>query len=235
MATVLPDTSALQAPRIPRPSPDRPPLRTSVFEFMQFSNTSLSPLFPAYLQRGAIVPCATMFIGAPGAEYGHFFHENTEEEVGLVIADHGAVKGTGTVMVAPLLHGVNAFLKDSSDPESFLLIVITQRQNERNEQKERVFFRCGCNQVLFEHSFDSTPPDTFEGDVDHAFTSLIESSEAAERFNADETNRTCSRCGKVAAPFPVGAWGWTQHSAQYRAVARARAELTAAKPERGAQ
>jgi hypothetical protein len=220
----------LQAPRIPRPSPDRPPLRTSVFEFMQFSNTSLSPLFPAYLQRGAIVPCATMFIGAPGAEYGHFFHENTEEEVGLVIADHGAVKGTGTVMVAPLLHGVNAFLKDSSDPESFLLIVITQRQNERNEQKERVFFRCGCNQVLFEHSFDSTPPDTFEGDVDHAFTSLIESSEAAERFNADETNRTCSRCGKVAAPFPVGAWGWTQHSAQYRAVARARAELTAAKP-----
>lgn len=200
---------------------------------MQFSNTSLSPLFPAYLQRGAIVPCATMFIGAPGAEYGHFFHENTEEEVGLVIADHGAVKGTGTVMVAPLLHGVNAFLKDSSDPESFLLIVITQRQNERNEQKERVFFRCGCNQVLFEHSFDSTPSERFEGDVDHAFTSLIESSEAAERFNADETNRTCSRCGKVAAPFPVGAWGWTQHSAQYRAVARARAELTAAKPERG--
>ena len=216
---------------IPKPSPDRPPLRTSVFEFMQYSNTSLAPLFPSYIERGAIVPCATLFMGGKDAEYGHFFHDNTEEEVGLVIADHGAVKGTGTIMVAPQLHGVNCFLKDPKDPESFLLIVITQRQSERDVQSERVFFRCGCNQVLYEHSYDATPADTFVPDVDKVFISMPQSAAAAEAFNADIALRTCSRCGKVHERFPVGAWGWSQHTSQYRAVSRARATLTAPQPE----
>jgi len=212
---------------IPKPSPDRPPLRTNVFEFMQFSNTSLAPLFPAYLERGAIVPCATLFIGGPDAEYGHFFHENTEEEVGLVIADRGAHKGTGTVMVAPQLHGVNSFLKDPKDPESFMLIIITQRQRERDAQSERVFFRCGCNEVLFEHKYDATPVDAFEPDGVKIFLTTNESADAAAAFNADVALRTCKRCGTVAPPFPLAAWGWLQHAQQYRAVARARAVLLA--------
>jgi hypothetical protein len=231
MATTIPDTSLLQAPRIPKPSPDRPPLRTNVFEFMQYSNTSLAPLFPSYIERGSIVPCGTLFMGGKDAEYGHFFHDNTEEEVGLVIADHGAHKGAGTVMVAPQLHGVNCFLKDPKDPESFLLIIITQRQRERDPQSERVFFRCGCNQVLFEHGYDATPADTFEADGAKIFVSMQGSSTAAEAFNADVALRTCSRCGTVHDPFPVGAWGWTQHTLHHRAVERARTVLTSFAPE----
>jgi hypothetical protein len=146
-----------------------------------------------------------------------------------VIADHGAHKGSGTVMVAPQLHGVNCFLKDPKDPESFLLIVITQRQSDSGEQKERVFFRCGCNQVLFEHAYDATPADTFKTGVDKVFVSMPQSSVAAETFNADVALRTCKRCGTVAAPFPVSAWGWTQHANQHRTVARARAVLNAPK------
>jgi hypothetical protein len=194
---------------------------------MQYSNTSLAPLFPSYVERGAIVPCATLFMGGKDAEYGHFFHENTEEEVGLVIADQGALKGTGTIMVAPQLHGVNCFLKDPKDPESFLLIVITQRQSDEGAQSERVFFRCGCNNVLFERSFDATPVDAFEPDVDKIFLSTPHSAATAEAFNADVALRTCSRCGKVHEPFPLDAWGWSRHTSQHRAVARARAALNA--------
>ena len=202
---------------------------------MQYSNTSLAPLFPSYVERGSIVPCATLFMGGKDAEYGHFFHDNTEEEVGLVIADHGAVKGTGTIMVTPQLHGVNCFLKDPKDPESFLLIVITQRQSDQGPQSERVFFRCGCNNVLFEHSYDATPEDTFQRDIDKIFVSTPQSAAAAEAFNADIALRTCSRCGKVHEPFPVGAWGWSQHASQYRTVARARATLAAPQAENAAQ
>jgi len=222
------------ANKIPPPSPERPPLRTNVFEFMQYANTSLAPLFPAYLERGSIVPAATLFIGGEDAEYGHFFHDNTEEEVGLVIADRGAHKNTGSVMVAPLLHGVNCFLKDPKDPESFMLTVITQRQREHDPQSERVFFRCGCNEVLFEHTFDATPADTFQTDVDKILLTTLESGDAAAAFNADQALRTCKRCGKVSPPFPLAAWGWLQHANQHRAVARARAVLTASSLESAA-
>jgi hypothetical protein len=193
---------------------------------MQYANTSLAPLFPPYLERGSIMPCATLFVGGPEAEFGHFFHENTEEEVALVIADHGAHKGTGTVMIAPLHHGVNSFLKDPKDPESFLLIMITQRQRDAGPQAERILFRCKCNEVLFEYGFDATPPDAFVPGVDKILITTRDSSAAAEAFNADEKLRTCKRCGTVAAPFPIAPWGWTQHTLQHRTVARARAILS---------
>jgi hypothetical protein len=216
---------------IPKPSPDRPPLRANVFEFMQYANTSLAPLFPAYLERGSIMPCATVFMGGPDAEFGHFFHENTEEEVALVMADHGAHKGTGTVMIAPLLHGVNSFLKDPHDPASFLLIVITQRQRDAGAQSEKILFRCKCNEVLFEYAFDATPPDTFAFGEEKILITTRESSMAAEAFNADEGARTCKRCGTVSKPFPIDSWGWSRHTAQFRTVARARAILAAAGAE----
>lgn len=213
---------------IPKPSPDRPPLRANVFESMQYANTTLALLFPSYVERGSIMPCANLFIGGPDAEFGHFFHENTEEEVALVIADHGALKETGTVMIAPLLHGVNSFMKDPKDPASFLLIVITQRQRDSGAQSERILFRCKCNEVLFEHAFDATPPDTFAFGEDKLLITTRESSAAAEAFNGDEKARTCKRCGNVSAPFPIGPWGWTRHASQHRAVARGRTILAAA-------
>lgn len=231
MAISSPDVRPAPSHRIPPPSPDRPPLRANVFEFMQYANTSLAPMFPTYLERGSIVPCATLFIGGPDAEFGHFFHENTEEEVALVMADHGAHKGTGTVMIAPLHHGVNSFLKDPKDPASFLLIMITQRQRDAGPQAERILFRCKCNEVLYDFGFDATPPATFVPGVDKILITTRDSSSAAEAFNADEKLRTCKRCGTVAPPFPIAPWGWTQHTAQHRAVARARAVLTTAAGE----
>jgi hypothetical protein len=207
--------------RIAPPSPDRPPLRVNAYEHAQLANTSLAPLFP-YMQRGAIVPTTTLFVGSPDAEFGHFFHENTEEEVALVIADRNGIKGKGMVMIAPQLHGVQCFLKEPHDPESFLLIVITQRQNDTAEQKERVFFRCGCNNVLFERSYDATPADTYDPRANHVFLTTSKSAAVAIEYNSDETNRTCSKCGKVNPPFPHQAWGWEAHTTLHTAAADAR-------------
>lgn len=210
--------------QIPPPSPDRPPLRTNVYESAWMVNTSLATMFP-YVQRGAIVPGVTLFIGGEHAEYGHFFHENTEEEIALVMGGQGTMKPTGTVMIAPLLHGVQAFLKDPKDPQNFLLIVITQRQPDDREQHERVFWRCGCNEILFEHAYDATPEDLYDPATSEMLLTTRYSSEAAERFNADVANRTCKRCGKVAEPFPLEAWGWARNTRSHDTAERARAAL----------
>lgn len=210
--------------QIPPPSPDRPPLRSNVYEAAWMANTSLATMFP-YVHRGAIVPGVTLFMGGENAEYGHFFHENTEEEIALVMGGRGTMKPTGTVMIAPLLHGVQAFLKDPKDPQNYLLIVITQRQPDDREQHERVFWRCGCNEVLFEFAYESTPSAVYDPHSSEMLLTTRYSSEAAERFNADVANRTCKRCGKVAEPFPVEAWGWTLNTRSHDAVETARAAL----------
>jgi hypothetical protein len=221
------DFSTAFSARIPRPSPDRPPLRVNAYEHAQLANTSLAPLFP-YMQRGAIVPTTTLFVGSPDAEFGHFFHENTEEEVALVIADHEGLKGKGMMMIAPQLHGVQCFLKEPHDPQSFLLIVITQRQNDTEAQRERVFFRCGCNNVLFERSYDSTPADVHDPRANHVFITNRESAAVAIEYNSDEALRTCSKCGKVNPPFPHRAWGWEAHTVLHTVAADARRANTLA-------
>jgi hypothetical protein len=210
--------------QIPPASADRPPLRTNVYDTAWMANTSLATMFP-YVHRGSIVPGATLFMGGEGAEFGHFFHENTEEEIALVMGGRGTMKPTGTVMIAPLLHGVQAFLKDQNDPNNYLLIVITQRQPDDGEQRERVFWRCGCNEVLFEHAYEATPSDTYDPHSSEMLLTTRYSSEAAELFNADVANRTCKRCGKIADPFPIKAWGWTQNTRSHDAAAEARAAL----------
>jgi hypothetical protein len=212
--------------RIPPPSDDRPPLRVNGFEYAQIANTSLAPMFP-YLQRGAIVPTTSLMVGGPNANYGHFFHENTEEEVALVIADHGGIKNTGMMMIAPQLHGVQSFLKDPLDPESFLLIVITQRQSDDRRQQERVFFRCGCNEVLFEQTYDSTPDDVYDPHANHAFLTNKKSGDIAIAFNGDEALRTCKRCGKISPPFPHAAWGWDAYATSHDVAALGRRSLLA--------
>jgi hypothetical protein len=218
--TSRPFSTAFSA-AIPPPSADRPPLRANAYEFAQTANTTLAPMFP-YVQRGAIVPTTTLFTGGPDAEYGHFFHDNTEEEVALVIADNGGIKNRGMVMIAPQLHGVQCFLKDPADPESFLLIVITQRQRDAGEQKERVFFRCGCNNVLFERGYDATPDEAYDPRRNTGFTTIVQSAAIAGEFNGDEANRTCSRCGKVSPAFPLGAWGWATYAAFADVAGKAR-------------
>jgi len=224
MPTVEPEFSIEFSAQIPPPSPDRPPLRANVYETAWMANTSLATMFP-YVQRGSIVPGVTLFIGGEHAEYGHFFHENTEEEVALVMGGQGTMKPLGTVMIAPLLHGVQCFLKDPKNPESYLLIVITQRQPDDREQHERVFFRCGCNEILFEYPFESTPSDAYDPHASEILPTTRHSSEAAARFNDDVANRTCKRCGKVAERFPIEAWGWTLNTRSHDVAESARAAL----------
>lgn len=224
MLTVEPAFSTEFSAQIPPPTPDRPPLCTNVYETAWMANTSLAPMFP-YVHRGSIVPGVTLFMGGEQAEYGHFFHENTEEEIALVMGGRGTMKPSGTVMIAPLLHGVQAFLKDPKDPQNYLLIVITQRQPDEREQHERVFWRCGCNEILFEYAYVATAADAYDPNSSQMFLSTRFSSEAAQRFNADVANRTCKRCGKIADRFPVEAWGWTLNTRSHDVAGQARTAL----------
>ena len=112
---------------IPPPRPDRPPLPRNAFNVAQGSNTQLKPLFP-YLHPGAMVPCSALLIGGPNADYGHFFHHNTQHEIVLTLAANGAMLPTGQLYVGAVIHGVNSFLKNEKDPKSFATFVITQMQ-----------------------------------------------------------------------------------------------------------
>ena len=93
----------------------------------QGSNTQLKPLFP-YLHPGAMVPASALLIGGPDADYGHFFHHNTQHEIVITLAANGAMLTTGQLFVGALIHGVNSFLKNEKDPKSFATFVITQVQ-----------------------------------------------------------------------------------------------------------
>ena len=81
---------------IPPPRSDRPPMHSNAFDVIQGINTQLKPLFP-YLHPGAMVPASALLIGGPSADYGHFFHHNTQHELVLALACNGAVLPTGQV------------------------------------------------------------------------------------------------------------------------------------------
>ena len=215
---------------IPPPRADRPPLHTNVFDAMQRGNTQLMPLFP-YLHPGAMVPAGAMILGGPGADYGHFFHHNTQDEVVLALAASGAVLATGQVFVGARIHGVNSFLKNEKDPSAFAIMVITQRQADSGAQMEACSLRCDkCHEEIFLKEFDATPaPDALE--ADHPFVSVAVLPALFAEYNDDAARRTCAKCGHVNTPFPVAAWGWdkyAQASAAAIAGRRALAETTRA-------
>jgi hypothetical protein len=230
--TVAVAVSTEYSSRIPKPSPDRPPLRVNAYEFLASANTSLLPFFP-YVERGAIVPAGNLVYGGPDRDYGHFYHQNTEEEVVLTMGERGALKGTGTIMNTPLEHGVNSFLKDPADPESFLCNVIVQRQRESGPQSERFYIRCGCNEIIYSLAFDGTPGDVYDPRIHSNFKTLGDSARGVDEFNSDESVRTCKRCGKIAAPFPRDTWGWNRHDDTYRFAMKAEQTLQAAVKEAG--
>src|SRR5277367_6593309 len=145
--------------RIAPPDGAREPLKANIFERMQIANTQLVPLFP-YLGRGAMVPAGAIIQGGPGVDYGQFFHSNTVDEVVLVFGAAGSFVPTGMVMIGARTHGVNSFLKNQTDPASFAVISITQRQADAGEQREGYILRCTkCNDELIKIEADLTPPD----------------------------------------------------------------------------
>lgn len=238
------DTSARR--RIPPPSGAREPLKANIYERMTDASCQLLPLFP-YHDAGAIVPCGAIFQGAPGAEFGHFFHYNTVEEVALVFGASNAMLASGQMFVTQKLHGVNSFLRDPQDPDAFLVISITQHQSEDGEQDEAVLFRCQkCHHELLRFEYDATPkgvdgydPAQWGGSPDDEigmFPSLWGSAEAA-RLLRDESVRTCDECGHVNPEHPEPKWGWQRWVDQSRVANRARAALddaaAQARPEGG--
>jgi hypothetical protein len=210
--------------RIPHPDGVREPLKINVFERMQSANTQLVPLFPYYGPE-AFVYCGALFRGRPGYNVGHFFHNNTRQEVSFVWGSNGALINTGRIMATPNLHGVNSFLRDPESPENFLVIAICQRQTDGEEQTEAFIWRCSeCHNHLFQYEGTHVPSDDpavrFPG-----LPTITESVEPAERFNADESIRTCTKCGHVNDRFPLELWGWAQWDRQQRTVNDARDAL----------
>jgi hypothetical protein len=83
-----------------------------------------------------------------------------------------------------------------------------------------------CHEHLFVHEFTDRPTEDHE-DRFPAFPTLNESVEPVERFNADESLRTCNSCGHVNPPFPMHLWGWDKWSMHQRTVNDARMAMMA--------
>ena len=210
-----------QERHIPPPTGDREPLKVNVYERMQHTNSQLIPLFP-YHGPNAMVPCGSIFRGEPGLDMGHFFHRNTQDEIVQVFGGNKAMLPTGAVVTNAKLHGVNAFLKEPNDPEAYLVVTITQRQGDGDEQAESLLFRCRkCHAHLYEATFASIPG----SDQEHLprFPSITETVAPTIEFNAE--HRTCPECGFENDEFPLERWGWAQWSMQRTTVNEARDAL----------
>jgi len=201
---------------IPKPDPDREPMKVNVFQFVQSCPTTLAPLFP-YLDEGSIVPCAATFRGGPGRNFGRFQHFNTVDEIAVMWGASGAQRrAVGLVHVGPKLHLVQP-MEHADSAEDTGLIVITQRQAIGKAQREEIRFICEkCDRRLFLYKLDATPVKrgTKQAAGTYAFKTVLESYEAAKQFNADEAARKCKNCGHQNAPFPIEAWAWEIYANQ---------------------
>lgn len=221
--------------RIPGPTGVREPLKTNVFERMTDSSCQLLKLFP-YEDAGALVPCGAIFAGEPDdGDWGHFFHWNTAEEVTVVYGANGAMLQTGQIFANQKLHGVNSFLRDPKDPDSFAIMTITQHQSDGDDQREAMIYRCQkCHDELLRFEYDATPqglegfdPAQWDGSPDDEvpmFPTLWGSAESAARM-ADPEIHTCRKCGHVNDVFPAAKWGWQRWVTQSRTANRSKAAM----------
>src|SRR5215472_11915119 len=203
---------------IPPPPTDKEPLKTNVYRFIQTSVTALAPLFP-YFDEGSIVPCSATFRGAPGKRFGRFQHFNTVDEVVIMFGNQRSRARAGMVAIGPKLHLVGGILENEEDPNCLSIAVITQRQSIGTAQREEIRFICDqCSRRLFFHKVDATPPKrgTQKQTLGPraSFLTIIETSDAARRFNADEPARKCPHCGYMNPLFPTESWGWDVYAGQ---------------------
>ena len=219
-----------------RPDPTRAPEHRNVFSHTRNIYAQLVPLFDD-ASPGTLAPAGAFLHG--GVNWGRFFHKNTVDEVTVCFGSSGGVLKAGEVMVGGRIHGVDSFLEDPDDDDSFLVLVITQRQADSGEQAESIAFRCTeCNHKLFELDYSVNGPtdpghrpETWPGRDDDPFEFFATqwgSWAAACEFNADEQLRTCERCGHVNEPFPVDSWGWASYVERHAAVARSYREMVGA-------
>jgi RNase P subunit RPR2 len=220
-----------QQHRIAPPDGSREPQRINIFDRMMIANTQLAPLFP-YFGEDAMVPAGAILRGEKDATYGQFFHTNSVDEVIIAFGAEGSLTDTGFVFVGANTHGVNSFLKNEEDPNSFLVVVITQHQRVGQEQNEAVTLRCvKCKEIVAQLAFDATPPAAnhyVDPEGERAFPTLIHSAQAVEQYNEREASRTCKKCGTLNPRFPLERWGWAAYTLQSRTAADARRALVRA-------
>jgi hypothetical protein len=209
----------------PIPAPSKLPIRVNVFERLQIANVQLVPLFP-YLGDGAIMPGAALFRGQPGVDVGSFYHQNSVDEVGMTFASHDAWSPTGAMWVNGPVHPVTSPLADPGDPDSFCLMVITQRQPQ-GEATEAMMFRCvECKHLLFKREYDATPSAALEGVRFPLFASQTENVQSIAEFN--ESHRVCSKCGTENPEFPIEHWGAGEYASRGETANRGYDELAKA-------
>jgi hypothetical protein len=200
------------------------PLKVNVFERLQSHVSQLAPLFP-YLDDKAIVPATALFMGHEGFRSGRFSHFNTVEEVALVLAAAGGYVQGASLRVTNRTHAVSAPLVDPTDPEAFVVTVITQRNNAEPSQPEAIMFMCPqCHKLMARYDYDAKRDSRDLGPVPE-FSTVYHSLRVAEAFNADLGARTCKHCGHVEPPFPVEEWGWGRYVRHTEVVNRARQQL----------
>ena len=101
---------------------------------MRGTTTQLLPLFP-YLGPGAMLPAGALFRGRPDANFGRFFHRNSEEEVNVCFGAQQALGAAGVMFIGGKMHEVQAPLLDTNDPNAFMVAVITQRQQDQGRAR----------------------------------------------------------------------------------------------------
>lgn len=207
------------------PDPGKPPLRVNAFNHAQKANTALCPLFP-YLGDGDMVPATTLMYGGKGRESGVFNHFNTVDETFLIFGSEGAVARTGDAFAGGQEHIVRSGFEDPENPDSLILAVVTQRQADPGErQHEFVSYQCEkCQNVLMMHAFEAQEEPREDAPPGYVppFLTVTEPVAAWDAFNADETRRTCGKCGHLNPKFPIDVWGWRNYRNMQSAAERAR-------------
>jgi hypothetical protein len=206
------------------------PEKVNVFTVMQGANCQLFPLF-GHVYEGAIVSGGILFKaglrGDPEHDPGLFYHQNSVDEVRLVMAASGCPIHAGDVQVAGRQHPVGGQqFSEPLEPDAFHIGIVTQRNTAR--QEESMSFRCeACRHLLFRKEYDSSPAATAERGHP-CFATIADTADAVLEFNRRDDLRHCEKCGHQNPPFPAERWGWVTHKLQAEAAAAARRTLEAA-------
>ena len=216
------------------PDEDRPPMKNNAFEAARTSNSKLTPMFSAYLDKGCMVPAVACFTGQPGRSFQMFKHENSVDEVATVFGAGGAPLPVGALMVGARDHFVNVPFEDNQSPTNYAVLTVTQRQWEKDEpQWEKLGLVCEqCQEPLIEHSYVCDPPkDVLKQLVkrhDHIpFATLLEGVVAVDKLNKNPALLVCKECGFENKPFPLDDWGWGNYAECVQTVTQARADYPA--------
>jgi hypothetical protein len=206
-------------------APGKRPRKVNVFEGMMAHQGMLEqlPLFP-YFGPGDIVPTAALSLSLPGMPRVHFYHYNDIPEVILAMAGEGALLTAGQLYLQQGTHGVTTFLRTpaAAEGQAYQISLIIIRMKREGPQNEAFVLRCAhCNEIVFR-----VDRDVWKG-PEHAYYPELPNirfyADAADAFNGEE--RTCPKCQKVQARFPVELMGWRRY-AQYAELAnRARADI----------